>query len=177
MDFSGAPEREWLADNTLWHGWLPSTYGVRTFVDRSDKKADVEIHRNGAIVACHYTHGSSNESPGTIAEITELEHLLEMIKFAAMFYQFQSYSGALSIYLEVHCPPGGHYLILPRMSGQHLELAPTGTSINILVEPAASEMTASPMTILRSLADRIFQAFGLWEADCITEGGEFVRSA
>ena len=160
----GAPDlRQWLETKALWRGWSPSMRGVRITLDHGER-ADVELHRNGAIVAWRYTAVDDKNAPPLIAYVAELGELGKILTLAAGFYTHVDYYGPLAVSLTIHCPPA-RALSLPHDTSS-IPLQPAGTSVRLRVDPSASELTASPNVVLRAIADELFRAFGLWEADC-----------
>lgn len=171
--FSEPHLRAWLEENPLWRSWIPSMHGVRTFVTlEQGDKADVEVYRNGSIITCHYTQVGDMSGPPNIADIAELQELQERLRVAARFYQLLSYSGPLIVSIEILCP-ASYALFLPRHRKPSVPLEPSGTNLRIRIETAAAELVAQPNAVLKHLADRLFQAFGIWEADSIDSEGRF----
>lgn len=165
VNFSLPSIRDWLSNNTLWRNWVPSMQGVRTFVTHGPgEKADVEIHRNGAYVACHYTQIDESSGPGYIASGAELQELKERLDNAANFYQAISYNGPLLISLRIWCPTG-YALFLIRRTGGPVALEPSGTDIDVRFDSAASGLNSGSGEVHKALADRLFQTFGFWQSD------------
>ena len=163
--FSEPNVMRWLESNTLWRSWSPSMRGVKTFGTHGQgDRADVELHRNGAIVAWRYTEVNDNNTSPLIAYIPELKELAGIFTLAAGLYTLINYHGPLVVCLTIHCPQS-YALRLPRRHGS-VALEPSGTSIRIRLEPSASELIAEPNGVLRAVADELFRAFGLWNADC-----------
>ena len=178
VTFTRPPIQEWLKQNPLWRGWIPSMYGVRTsaILEPGDK-SDVEIHRNGAIIAWRYTAVDDIGAPPLIAYRSEFYELESILRLAARFYSSIAYSGPLVMILQIHCPEQ-YTLSLPlRGRRRHsIALEPNGRSFYTRVEPSAAELTANPNAVLKAIADEVFRAFGLWEADCFDARNRLVRS-
>jgi len=165
VEFAESRIQDWLRDNTLWQSWIPSMYGVRTFESHGVRdRADVEIHRNGGLVACHYTQIDDESRPGSIAYEAELTELEERITIAAKFYRSINYHGPLIVSFQILCPDG-YALFLNRPNGRSIPLEPSGTDIKFQFEYPSSELISNTKSLLTSVADRLYQAFGIWKSD------------
>lgn len=174
--FNEPPVQQWLRQHTMWRDWSPSMRGVRTFITHStEERNEVEVHRHGALVLWRYTLVSAIHEPPVIGYHREFQDWLEILKFAGRFFQFIGYVGPLVVSLTILCPEG-YALFLPRPnSNETISLEPSGTHIRIRIEPSASELVTQPEVVLKQIGDEVFRAFGLWQADCFTVEGRFIR--
>ena len=76
---------DWLSRHTLWSQWSPSMYGVRTGVTHAvDDRAEVEVHRHGAIVCWRHTSISD----------PRLAHVLLTVTNSGSYWKFYSWPGS-----------------------------------------------------------------------------------
>ena len=150
-------------------------YGVRTPTHRGmADHSEVEVHRNGAVVEWRQTELQS-ENPPLIAYVRELACILAVFQFGAKWYEHLAYHGPLHVSLTIHCP-ASYALFLPRRSGRQIPLEPSGTNLEAVIEPSAADLVINPNLVLKQLAERIFQAFGIWEPDCFNANLSLERS-
>jgi len=165
IDFSLKESRVWLENNLFPLPWVPSMFGVTTSVDRGRAShVECEIHRNGAIVEWHQTK-IVQDSPPVLAYLSELQNLLTTLQLASRWFNFLSYSGPLKICLKIYCPPA-YALFLPIAPDRSIPLEPSGTSVEVTIEPSSLDLMNSTKSVLKQLADGIFRNFGIWEAQC-----------
>ena len=163
--FNETRVKKWLEENTLWRSWVPSMYGVRTFVAHGEgERSDVELHRNGATVVWRYTSVDNINTAPLIAYRDELKELGAVLGITGGLYAVLGYMGSVAVTVDIQCPSSSA-LLLPQGS-RAIPLEPSGTSIKIRLELGSSELIISPNAVLRRVADELFRAFGLWEADC-----------
>ena len=115
-------------------------HGVRTFSrPAAADREDVEIHRNGAIVSWAYTEAGMihPERAARIAYVAEFQRLGLVLELAARFYREISYTGPLTVYLEVICA-GSYALQLARPGGARPNfpaLEPAGQILGFVLSP------------------------------------------
>ena len=130
----------------------------------------IELHRNGVTVISRYTDVRDVNGPPIINYVEELSALKELLETAGRFYDEVSYSGPLVASFSIRCPES-YALHLPRRRNR-VTLEPSGTSITIRIEPAASELISTPQRVLKSIGGELFRAFGIWRADCFDDNDQ-----
>lgn len=181
VNFATSDMRTWLDNNLydLWlpttkktfHSWVPSAYGVRA--ELSGKPGIVDLHRNGTI--SHWGESVVDQKNGDQGEyklicFPELKAVEGFLQFARSFYQKIQYFGhlRLQVRIERRMDPT---LVRPRpcrllLGSEDLLLTTFDGNLFIALSEASSKLIETPNQILKDIADEMFRAFGLWEADC-----------
>lgn len=167
--------RVWLAadTNTIGEPWSPTMYGVAAeYTEGTGRRTRAEIHRNGAVVVWQYTAVKDINGPPVMNYVNELSVLNELLTIAGNLYNEIKYTGPLSLFLTIHCPES-YALHLPQRN-KVIPLQPSGTSIQIRIEPSALDLVSRQRDVLRNLGDELFRAFGIWQADCFDAKGQLI---
>lgn len=181
VDFTAPDMRQWLVQNYYgnWQ-WVPSGYGVRTQLPSHGTSQDCsEIHKNGAI--SHWREASiayvEESKKHYLAYMDELKEIQEFLQFAGRFYDKIQYFGPLLFQIQIlnwlrHTVPPKPPLWLPRgrrWPGEDRQLITHDNHLLIRVTESSSKLFENLNLILKQIADEMFRAFGLWEADCFDE--------
>ena len=184
VNFAASDMRGWLSKNRYklwrWLGrypfdeWAPSAYGVRA-EELSGGSWKVELYKNGAI--SHWGEGvvrQDNDDRGRykLLYLEELKAIEGFLRFARDFYQKTQYFGPL--HFQVVIENRLHETLFLNRPGE-MFLVDRSSSISCgenlfttLYEPS-SKLIENPNKILKDIADELFRAFGLWEADCFDD--------
>ncbi len=178
--------RTWLEGRPLNGYWLPTMYGVWTKGRDDEDQEIVEIHRNGAVVACHYISGKvDDERQGfVIAYESEFRIWQPWLEAAGQLYQHIGYDGPVTILAvlqteEVRKQPvvlltSSGPFILPYGNSSHRWSTLREREIKLRIESSAVDLALRPNRVLREAADELCRAFGKWQADCFNEQDQFV---
>jgi hypothetical protein len=177
VDFSAPKLREWLTAHRYeveqWQ-WQPSPYGVRTRPptrSAGDWVPFTEIHRNGAVSQWRASGVSDSSTPGqgtvtALRHVAELRRVLDFVRFCGQFYQVLGHAGPTYLRLTISPYVDGRTFRLPAtdFASDWPELATHDWKLRIELAESATRLVAEPRAVLQFLANRLFQAFGLWEA-------------
>jgi len=179
VNFATSDMRGWLNQNRYqlwrWSGrysfgeWVPFAYGVRA-KNPSESLWMVEIHKNGAI--SHWNEAAvrkDNQGKYTLLYLQELQAVEGFLQFARSFYQRIKYFGPLHLQVLIENRPHEN-LFLNRPDeifvGGESSFISGDENLCIALSEASSKLIGTPNQILKEIADEMFRAFGLWEADC-----------
>lgn len=182
--------RQWLGDNLYSQqrlspdgssvSWYPSLYGVqcgmRALVPIPSTMGQqtmyywVELHRNGAINVLWRTTIFKREETSFLDWSRELGRLWDFIRFNKDFHTRISYYGPLRLRFSVS---NLALVELKPSEVQEPQVAqlPDNAFRADLVEDTA-KLVENPTGILQSFANRLFQAYGLWEAPTLKPSGQ-----
>jgi len=187
VNFTTSDMRVWLDEHRyeLWQwfhkwpfdNWAPFAYGVRAKEPNCDPSWMVELHRNGAI--SHWSTAvvrKDDQGKYKLLYLEELKAIEGFLQFARSFYQIIKYFGPLHFQVIVENRPHEN-LFLQRPANIHTDIrwVPRGgglsfirgdENLSIALSEASSKLIATPNQILKEIADEMFRAFGIWEADC-----------
>lgn len=175
VDFANQGMREWLNANRYPFEWLPFANGVRNGFPKHilEPCGYSEIFRNGAISHCVETM----ERDAVFAYLAELEQIEEFLRFACRFYEQIQYFGPLRfrVIIENRTITA---LMLPRrrIVTEYPVLIAPDRKLSIDVTQPSSRLFENHKLVLKEIADQMFRAFGLWEADCFDEQLNLKRS-
>ena len=171
VNFTTVDMRTWLSQHKyeLWqwfskwpfNNWAPFAYGVRAKESHGDPSWTVELHRNGAI--SHWSTAvvrKDDQGKYKLLYLEELKAIEGFLQFARSFYQRIKYFGPLHLQVFIENRPHED-LILGKSS-----FISGAENLFIALSEASSKLIAAPNEILKGIADEMFRAFGLWEADC-----------
>lgn len=180
VNFTTSDMRTWLSQHQyeLWQrfqkwpfdNWAPFAYGVRAKESYGDPSWMVELHRNGAI--SHWSKSVVRKDDQGRYELLYLEELRAIegfLQFASSFYQRIKYLGPL--HFRVIVENRAHESLFLNRPGK-IRLGGKSSFISgdenlfIALSEAGSNLIAAPNQVLKDIADEMFIAFGLWEADC-----------
>ena len=182
VDFTTPEIRRWLEENRYalaapyaadhaYENWTPSAYGVRARL--SGEQYLAEIHRNGAIN--HW--GEAEVSPDDerrhmLFYIGELFGIQGFLQFARRFYEKIQYFAPLRFRVAIE-NRAGVTLFLNRPKQWFTQSPPPlithDGNLSIDVTSPSSKLFENLNLILKEIGDKMFQAFGRWEADCFDE--------
>ena len=179
VNFATSDMRVWLDEHRYelwaWFGkgsftkWAPFAYGVRAKASYDDPSR-VALHRNGAI--SHWsTTAVRKDDQGRyrLLYLEELRAIEGFLQFASSFYQRIKYLGPLHFRVIVENRPHEN-LFLTRPGKIYWDGESSFISgdenLFIALSEASSKLIATPNQILKKIADEMFRAFGLWEANC-----------
>jgi hypothetical protein len=180
VTFTTSDIRTWLSQHRyeLWQwfnkwpfdNWAPFAYGVRAKESNGDPSWMVELHRNRTI--SHWSTAvvrQDDQGKYKLLYLEELKAIEGFLQFASSFYQRINYFGPLHLQVLIENRPH-ESLFLNRPGKIHLGGESSSISgaenLFIVLSKASSKLIAAPNEILKGIADEIFRAFGLWEADC-----------
>jgi len=171
VNFTTSDMRTWLSQHRyeLWQwfskwpfdNWAPFAYGVRAKESHGDPSWMVELHRNGAI--SHWSTSvvrKDDQGRYTLLYLEELKTIEGFLQFARSFYQRIKYFGPLHLQVLIENRPHED-LFLGKSS-----FISGDENLFIALSEASSKLVETPNEILKEIADEMFRAFGLWEADC-----------
>jgi hypothetical protein len=121
----------------------------------------VELHRNGAI--SHWSTAvvrKDDQGRYKLLYLEELKTIEGFLQFARSFYQRTKYFGPLHLQVFIENRPHED-LFLGKSS-----FISGNENLFIALSEASSKLFETPNEILKGIADEMFRAFGLWEADC-----------
>jgi hypothetical protein len=193
VNFATSDMRGWLNKNRyeLWEWfskgtfdkWVSFAYGVRARL--SVASGMVELHRNGAI--SHWSEAvvrqnNENQERYELLYLEELKGIEGFLQFARSFYQKIQYVGPLHFQVRIQnlppkarvenrmdstFPPADPYNLF--MRSDDLLITTFDGNIFISLSKPSSKLVENPNKILKDIADEMFRAFGLWEADCFDD--------
>ena len=171
VNFTTSDMRTWLSQHRyeLWQwfnkwpfdNWAPFAYGVRAKESYGDPSWMVELHRNGAI--SHWSTAAvrrDDQGRYKLLYLEELKTIEGFLQFARSFYQRTKYFGPLHFQVLIENRPHED-LFLGKSS-----FISSDENLFIALSEASSKLVETPNEILKEIADEMFRAFGLWEADC-----------
>lgn len=190
VNFATSDMRMWLGGQRyeLWgwfsketfDKWAPSAYGVRA--ELSGGPWIVELHRNGAISHWSETvvrEDSEAQGKYKLLHLEELRAIEGFLRFANLLYEEIQYFGPLCFQVRVRNLPVASRIenrmdltvIPPRrdnlfMRSENILVTTFDGNISISLCEPSSKLIEAPNKILKKIADEMFKAFGLWEADC-----------
>ena len=191
VDFFSRPMQEWLRENyalvhkTEVHEWRPSYHGVRATRQFSYESSIAgtycELHRNGAVNYFHDTdlHYPGEGYPGGFVAVTEvLEYLRAFVLLCGKFYREVGYYEPVALRLRITAVQKiGFYFSKARKRSYQFysfedpltKLATPEGVLQIDITAPASQAMSEPMTLVKAVADRIYNTFGHNEAYCFDE--------
>lgn len=99
----------------------------------------------------------------------ELKAIEGFLQFARSFYQRIQYFGPLRFQVTIENRPHAD-LFLNRPNnvfrGREPRLITHDGNLVLDLTKSSAELFDNPSLILKEIADRMFRAFGIWEADC-----------
>jgi hypothetical protein len=171
VNFTTSDMRTWLSQHRyeLWQwfnkwpfdNWAPFAYGVRAKESYGDPSWMVELHRNGAI--SHWSTAAvrrDDQGRYKLLYLEELKTIEGFLQFARSFYQRTKYFGPLHFQVLIENRPHED-LFLGKSS-----FISSDENLFIALSEASSKLVETPNEILKEIADEMFRAFGLWEANC-----------
>jgi len=183
VNFATSDMRKWLKENRyeLWHllgrhpfdEWVPFTYGVKAEALSSEPWV-VELHKNGAISywgEAGVEQDDSDQGKYKLLYLRELKAIEGFLQFARSFYQRINYFGPLHFQVVIENRPRENLFLKRPFWGRLVDEAFIRGDENLYIalsEPS-SELIETPNEILKEIADEMFRAFGLWEADCFDD--------
>lgn len=180
VDYDSAEMRGWLEHN--WYPqrglspdgsgrtWYPSLHGAQIGMkgfglgspEQSKLHYWVELHRNGAINTLWQTHIRETDGNHLLPWQTEIEILSDFMKFNKDFYMKIHYYGPLRFRFIISNLAGVE--LIPSEKDEPLAAQlPNNTFKVDLVEDSA-KLFENPNSIAQTFLNRLFQAFGKWEA-------------
>lgn len=163
---------EWFSKETF-DKWTPFTYGVRA-KELSGGLWKAELHKNGA-VSCWseavVRQDDRDQGKYKLLYLEELRAVEGFLQFARSFYQKIKYFGPLYFRVVIENRPH-EKLFLNRPSVILLgneSFISGDENVFIALSEASSKLIETPNEILKAIADEMFRAFGLWEADCLDD--------
>jgi len=188
ISFHEPAMRTWLDGRPLNHYWLPTMYGVSAQWGSSGDREFLEIHRNGTVVAHHYTTGQPHDQDEgyIIAHAAEFGVWREWLSLAGQLYERIHYDGPVTLHAVLHATKKEDELpryfappvpwILPCGGGGRSQDWATLSEerIEVRIETSAADLSLRLDRALRNAADELFCAFGRWEADCFDEEDRLV---
>jgi hypothetical protein len=172
VNFTTSDMRTWLSQHRyeFWQwfnkwsfdNWVPFSYGVRAKEPNGDPSWMVELHRNGAISHWSTAAVRKDDQGGKykLLYLEELKAIEGFLQFARSFYQGTKYLGPLHLQVFIENRPHED-LFLGKSS-----FISGAENLFIALSEASSKLITTPNEILKEIADKMFRAFGLWEANC-----------
>ena len=193
VSFSTPDMRMWLDEHRYelsgWFSkktfdkWTPSAYGVRA--ELSGSPWIVELHRNGTISHWSETVVSEDSKARGKYKLLYLEELRAIegfLRFANAFYEQIQYFGPSCFRVRIQNLPVGLriedrmelIMIPPRrdnlfIRSENILVTTFDGNISVSLSALSSKLIETPNKILKEVADEMFRAFGLWEADCFDD--------
>lgn len=171
VNFTTSDMRTWLSQHRyeLWQwfskwpfdNWAPFAYGVRAKESYGDPSWMAELHRNGAI--SHWSAAvvrKDDQGKYKLLYLEELKAIEGFLQFACSFYRRIKYFGPLHLQVLIENRPHED-LFLGKSS-----FISGDENLFIALSEASSKLVETPNEVLKGIADEMFRAFGLWEADC-----------
>lgn len=174
VDFTSPDMREWLEANPdpSWQ-WIPSAYGVRDIppTEIQRQRGCFELYRNGAV--SRWAKAMVREEQNKrhfLLYVSELAKIEEFLQLARGFYKKIQYSGPVHFRIGIENRPKST-LWLP---GHHVfreeqQLITHDGNLSIDFTDPGSKLLENPKLILKEIGDKMFQAFGIWEAVCFDQ--------
>lgn len=181
IDFGVTEMRDWLYNNVYPQGrmspdgsavhWYPSLYGVQAgmkvvgIAQTAGQRTMhywIELHRNGTVNVLWQTPIISREEIHFLYRGKELAILSDFVNFNKALYEKIRYFGPFRLrftitkldFVELRRDEGGEPLAAQ---------LPDNTFSAELIEDTA-RLFDNPNVVVKSFADRLFQAYGVWEA-------------
>jgi len=185
VNFATPHMREWLRENRYklwgWSGewtydeWTPFSYGVKA-KELPDEPWMVELHKNGAISHWSETvvrQDQDNRDQGKykLQYLSELKAFEGFLQFARSLYQKIQYFGPLYFQVVIENRPHVPLYLYSYRFGDLTDRSFIGGDMNLFIylsEPS-SKLFETPNEILKAIADEMFRAFGVWDADCFDD--------
>jgi len=183
VNFAASDMREWLKENRyeLWYWggkdrfneWVPFTYGVRA-EERSGEPWVVELHKNGTISYWGKAGvGQDDSDQGKYKlYLEELKAIEGFLQFAWFLYQRINYFGPLHFQVVIENRPRENLFLNRPFWARLVDKASFirgDENLYIALSEPSSKLFQSLNEILKDIADEMFRAFGLWEADCFDD--------
>ena len=184
VNFATSDMRGWLNKNRYelwrWSGryhfdeWAPFTYGVRA-KELSGGPWMVELHQNGAIsywVEAGVGQDDSDQGKYKLQYLEELKAIEGFLQFAWSLYQRINYFGPLHFQVVIENRPRENLFLNRPFWARLVDKASFirgDENLYIALSEPSSKLFESPNKILKDIADEMFRAFGLWEADCFDD--------
>lgn len=174
VDFLTADMQCWLRINTYspW-SWQPSLYGVRARLETDAQgrwQPFSKIFRNGAVSHWETSAVSMRNSEPALAYIPEFRHFFWFLRHCQNFYNQIGYHGPLQVQLTIHIPQGKvFYFPWGEFASDRSPLLTGENRLRVSVLVPASDLHQDPRLVLQPIADRVCQAFGIWNADFLQE--------
>lgn len=190
VNFATSDMRTWLDANRYelreWYNkeffdkWMPATCGV--IAKLSGSPWMVELHRNGAI--SHWSEAvvrqdNKDQKRYKLLHLEELKGIEGFLQFARSFYQKIQYVGPLRFQVRIQNLPALarrenriDSTFVPAdpwnlfMRSEDLLITTYDGNLFITLSEPSSKLIETPNKILKDIADEMFRAFGLWEANC-----------
>ncbi len=157
--------------------WLPSVHGIAV-VDEQDSDPEYhylnEIWKNGIIINVHNTpvNNKNIEGINVLLYRGEISAIQDVLALAGELYQFIAYQGPVRVRIHLDGVIKLRFQDAP-YSLREPQIKSNGAIIDLDVE--ATTISFNTDQVLRQLADRLFQIFGMWDARRLFSEEKFLR--